>query len=404
MTSSLMPTYARADVPFIRGEGSYLFTQDGRRYLDFATGIAVNTLGHAHPKLVAALKAQAEQLWHLSNLYPIPGQARLADRLCANSFAEVAFFCNSGAEAVEAAIKTARKYFHSLGQGERYRLITFKGAFHGRTLATIAAGGQAKHLEGFGPQVPGFDQVPLNDLGAVEAAITEQTAGVLLEVIQGEGGVRAADPTFVAKLRALCDARGLLLILDEVQTGMGRLGTLFGYQRLGITPDILATAKGIGGGFPLGACLATRKAARGMTAGSHGSTFGGNPLAMAVGNAVLDVLLEPGFLQQVQAAGQQLRQGLEDLCHNRHNGLFSGVRGDGLMLGLECRVANNEVVAALLAEHLLAVAAGDNVVRLLPPLNIGDSEISQALAAIDRAADRLQMEREDTALTDEEKP
>lgn len=398
--TSLMPTYARVDVQFTRGEGAYLYTQDGERYLDFGAGVAVNALGHAHPKLVAALNAQARRLWHTSNLYRIPGQEALAEKLAANSFADVVFFCNSGAEAVEAAIKTARKYFHSIGQAERTRLITFEGAFHGRTLATIAAGGQIKHLEGFGPPVDGFDQVPLNDLAAVEAAISRQTAGILIEVVQGEGGIRAATADFLAGLRRLCDTHGLVLIFDEVQTGMGRLGTLFGYQRFGVEPDILALAKGIGGGFPLGACLATENAAQGMTAGSHGSTFGGNPLAAAVGNAVLDELLAPGMLEGVQATGRRLKQGLEDLCRNRHNGVFSGVRGDGLMLGLECRVPNMTVMAALFDEHLLSVAAGDNVVRLLPPLIIGETEIGEALGAIDRAADRL--ETETGKMTDKE--
>ena len=391
--TSLMPTYARADVRFVRGEGAWLYAEDGTRFLDFASGIAVNALGHSHPALVKALEEQARRLWHVSNLYHVPGQQELAARLVANSFADQVFFCNSGAEAVEACIKTARRYFHARGESERFRLITFEGAFHGRTLATIAAGGQRKHLEGFGPPVEGFDQVPFNDLAATAAAISGHTAGILVEIIQGEGGLRAASEDFLAGLRSLCDEHGLLLLFDEVQTGMGRTGALFAHQRRGVVPDIAATAKGIGGGFPLGACLATAEAASGMGPGSHGSTFGGNPLAMAVGHAVLDELLRPGLFDQVLATGAKLRQGLEDLVFNRHNEIFSGVRGEGLMLGLECRLPNQEVAAALFAEKFLTVPAGDNVVRLLPPLMIGRHEIDEALAAIGRAADRLQAAR-----------
>ncbi|MGB6907195.1 MAG: aspartate aminotransferase family protein, partial [Methyloceanibacter sp.] len=290
MMSPLLPTYARSGLAFERGEGAYLFTADGERYLDFASGIAVTSLGHSHPHLVEALSEQAKKLWHVSNLHRIPGQERLAARLCEASFADYAFFANSGAEAVEGAIKVARRYHATNGAPERYRLVTFEGAFHGRTLATIAAGGQAKHLEGFGPPVEGFDRVQAGDIEAVEAAIGEATAGVLIEPILGEGGVREVSWPFLRALRALCDEKGILLVLDEVQTGMGRTGRLFAHEWAGITPDILATAKGLGGGFPVGACLTTEEVGAGMTAGSHGSTFGGNPLAMAVGNAVLDVV------------------------------------------------------------------------------------------------------------------
>ncbi len=305
--SALLPTYARSDLVFERGEGAYLFTPEGERYLDFGSGVAVTSLGHAHPKLVEALTAQAKKLWHVSNLHRIPGQERLAERLCTVTFADRVFFANSGAEAVECAIKTARRYHATNGAPKRYRLVTFAGAFHGRTLATIAAGGQAKHLEGFGPPVDGFDQVEAGDIKQVEAAIGDATAGILIEPIMGEGGMREVSWRFLQDLRALCDDKGILLVLDEVQSGMGRTGRLFAHEWAGITPDIMATAKGLGGGFPVGACLTTEAAGAGMTAGSHGSTFGGNPLAMAVGNAVLDVMLEPGFLDHVASMGLRLQ-------------------------------------------------------------------------------------------------
>lgn len=384
MISPVLPTYARADIAFERGEGVYLTATDGRRFLDFGAGIAVNALGHAHPHLVKALCDQAQKVWHTSNLYRIPGQERLAERLVAATFADTVFFSNSGAEANECAIKMARKYHFANGAPERYRLITFEGAFHGRTLATIAAGGQAKHLEGFGPKVDGFDQVPFGDLRAAEAAIGPETAGFLLEPIQGEGGVRAFSDDFLRALRALADRHGLLLVFDEVQTGMGRTGKLFAYEWAGVVPDIMAVAKGIGGGFPLGACLASERAAKGMKAGSHGSTFGGNPLAMAVGNAVLDVLLADGFLDHVRAMSSLLRQGLMGLVAS-HDDVLDSVRGEGLLLGLGCKVPNTDLVSALLAEGIVAPTAGDNVVRLLPPLIIGEAEIADGLARFDRA-------------------
>ena len=382
--SPLFSTYARADLAFERGEGAWLTTADGARYLDFMGGIAVNVLGHAHPHLVAALKAQAEKLWHVSNLFDIPGQRELGARLVAATFADRVFFTNSGAEAIEAAIKTARRYHFSQGAPERFRIITFEGAFHGRTLAAIAAGGQSKYLEGFGPKVEGFDQVPFGDRKALEAAILPETAAVLIEPIQGEGGIRPVPPEELRALRALCDERGMLLILDEIQTGMGRTGRLFAHEWAGVTPDLMAIAKGIGGGFPLGACLATREAAAGMTAGTHGTTFGGNPLAMAVGNAVLDVVLADGFLDHVRQTGLKLKQKLAALVDS-HPDLVETIRGEGLMLGLKCRVPNAEIAAAARAEGLLVVPAGDNVVRLLPPLIVGEVEVEEAVRRLDSA-------------------
>ncbi|NWG46529.1 MAG: aspartate aminotransferase family protein [Alphaproteobacteria bacterium] len=384
----LFPTYRRRDVVFVRGEGAWLEAADGRRYLDFGSGVAVNALGHAHPHLVAALTAQAEKLWHVSNLYRVDGQERLADRLCAATFADRVFFTNSGAEAVECAIKLARRYHWTAGAPERTRLITFEGAFHGRTLATIAAGGQAKYLEGFGTPLEGFDQVPFGDLEAVEAAIGPLTAGILLEPVQGEGGVRVFPGEMLRTLRALCDARGLLLVLDEVQTGVGRTGHLFAHERAGISPDIMAIAKGIGGGFPLGACLATERVAAAMGPGTHGSTFGGNPLAMAVGSAVLDIVLEPGFLTGVQLAANRLRQGLAALA-DQFPRLVAEVRGEGLLIGLKLNVPNTDLIDSAFAEGLLAVAAGDNVVRLLPPLIIGEPDIEAGLARLEAALARL---------------
>ncbi|WP_271169176.1 aspartate aminotransferase family protein [Hansschlegelia plantiphila] len=384
-----MPVFARSPLAFERGEGCWLITAEGDRYLDFAAGIAVNSLGHGHPHLVEALKTQAEKLWHVSNLYSIPEGERLAKRLADNSFADVVFFANSGAEALEASIKLARKHFHHKGEGERYRLITFEGAFHGRTLATIAAGGQQKYLEGFGPKVEGFDQVPFGDLAAVEAAIGPETAGVLVEPLQGEGGVRVLPPSTLRALREICDREGLLLVVDEVQCGVGRTGKLFAYEHAGILPDVMAIAKGIGGGFPMGACLATREAADGMTAGVHGSTFGGNPLAMAVGNAVLDVVLAPGFLEHVQQMGLLFRQRLAEVI-DAHPSSVAEVRGEGLLLGLRCVAPNGDVVVALRGEGLLTVGAGENVVRLLPPLIATEVEIGEAVARIDRGLSALE--------------
>ncbi|WP_298964840.1 aspartate aminotransferase family protein [uncultured Methylobacterium sp.] len=384
MTSALLPTYARAKVSFERGEGAWLVARDGSRYLDFGAGIAVNGLGHAHPHLVAALTEQAQKVWHVSNLFEIPEGERFGQRLVDATFADVAFFANSGAEANEAAIKMARKYHAAGGHPERFRIITFQGAFHGRTLATIAAGGQQKYIEGFGPKVDGFDQVPYGDLDALKAAITPETAALMIEPIQGEGGVRVIPPEWLRTLRALCDEHGLLLILDEVQSGVGRTGKLFAYEWSGIAPDILSAAKGIGGGFPLGVCLATAEAARGMTVGAHGTTFGGNPLAMAVGNAVLDVVLAPGFLDHVRGIALRLKQRLASL-QDRFPGVVEEVRGEGLMMGLRLGVPNTDFAAAARDEHLIVIPAGDNVVRLLPPLVIGEAEVDAALDKLEAA-------------------
>ena len=391
MASHILPTYARVDLAFERGEGAWLIATNGDRYLDFASGIAVNVLGHAHPRLVAALTEQAQKLWHVSNLYRIPEAERLADRLCEVSFADTVFFTNSGAEALECAIKMARKYQSASDKPERYRLITYEGAFHGRTLATIAAGGQKKHLEGFGPPVDGFDQVPFGDVEATKRAIGPQTAGILVEPIQGEGGVRVAPPGFLPALRRLCDEHGLMLVFDEVQTGIGRTGTLFAYEHMGVTPDIMPIAKGIGGGFPLGACLGSAEAAKGMTVGTHGSTYGGNPLATAMGNAVLDAVLEPGFLDHVRKLGLLFKQRLAEL-KDRHPAVIAEVRGEGLLVGVRTVVANAKLVDALRAQKMLAPAAADNVVRLFPPLIVSEVELGEAVARIDRACAAIEAE------------
>jgi acetylornithine/N-succinyldiaminopimelate aminotransferase len=384
----LLPAYARADLAFERGEGAWLTTTTGETFLDFGGGIAVASLGYSHPHLVAALTEQGGKLWHTSNLFQIPQAERLARRLADVTFADYVFFTNSGAEAIEGAIKTARKYQYASGHPERFRIVTFEGAFHGRTTTTIAAGGNPKYLEGFGPKAEGFDQGGFGDLDAVTAAIGPETAAILIEPIQGEGGIRVAAPAFLRGLRALCDRHGLLLIFDEVQTGVGRTGKLFAYELSGIVPDIMAIAKGIGGGFPLGAFLTTREAGKGMTAGTHGTTFGGNPLATAVGNAVLDVVLAPGFLDRVAFMGLKLKQGLAAL-QDRHAAVIAEVRGEGLMLGLALRVPVNDFAAAARAEKLLVIPAGDNVARLLPPLVIGEAEVAEALVRLDAACRRV---------------
>jgi acetylornithine/N-succinyldiaminopimelate aminotransferase len=392
LISPVLPTYNRADIAFERGEGPYLFDEKGERYLDFGSGIAVSALGHAHPYLVAALREQAGKLWHTSNLYRVPGQERLARRLIEASFADTVFFANSGAEAVECAIKMARRFHYAAGVPERFRLITFEGAFHGRTLATIAAGGSAKYLEGFGPKVDGFDQVPLGDFDAVVRATGPETAGILVEPIQGEVGVRLPPSNFLKRLREFCDARGLLLVLDEVQTGIGRTGRLFAYEDAGITPDIMAVGKGIGGGFPLGVCLATERAAKGMTVGSHGSTYGGNPLAMAAGNAVLDLVLKPEFLEHVRAISGFMQQNLAMLAAE-HPNVIAEVRGRGLLLGLKLHVPAAAFIARLRENRLLAVGATENVARLLPPLNIEEAHVKEALTALTSACAAFETER-----------
>jgi acetylornithine/N-succinyldiaminopimelate aminotransferase len=394
--SPIYDTYARAPLAFVRGEGAWVETTDGRRMLDFSGGVAVNSLGHAHPALVKALTEQAGRLWHVSNLYRIPEQEELAARLVAATFADKVFFGNSGAEAMECAIKTARRYHFANGHPERTRLITFSGSFHGRTLATLAAAGNPKYLEGFGAPTEGFDQVPPGDIKAVAAAIGPETAGILIEPIQGEGGVRAMSHQFLRALRALCDEHGLLLVFDEVQTGVGRTGKLFAYEWSGVTPDIMGIAKGIGGGFPLGACLATAEAAKGMTAGAHGSTFGGNPLAMAVGNAVMEIVARPEFLDHVRRMGLYLKQRLAALVDS-HSAVVAEVRGEGLLVGLRCIAPVADVLAALRDQGLLAAGAGENVLRLLPPLIVGEAEIDAAVTRLDAALSALEHTRKQAA-------
>jgi acetylornithine/N-succinyldiaminopimelate aminotransferase len=384
MIPAVMPTYARSELAFERGEGAYLITADGDRYLDFAAGIAVNSLGHSHPHLVEALIEQGKKLWHTSNLYEIPEQTRLAERLVANTFADTAFFGNSGAEAGELAIKIVRKFHDDTGHSERYRIIACQGSFHGRTLATLAAAGNEKYLKGYAPNVEGFDHVAFGNLNELRAAITPETAAIMVEPVQGEGGVRPGSIDYLKGLRAVADEFGLLLVFDEVQCGMGRTGKLFAHEWAGVTPDVMMVAKGLGGGFPVGAVLATENAVQGFAPGAHGSTFGGNPLAMAVSNAVLDVMLAPGFMEGVDKNARLLWTKLEDLVA-RHPKVLSEVRGAGLILGLRCVVPNTELVDKLRKQKLLTVGAGDNVVRLVPPLTIGPAEINEAVAAIDAA-------------------
>ena len=388
VSSHLLPTYARVDLAFERGEGAWLVTANGDRYLDFTSGVAVNALGHCHPQVVEALTRQAHKVWHVSNLYRIPEAETLADRLCAISFADTVFFQNSGAEAIECAIKMARKFQSASGKPERYRIITFEGAFHGRTLAAIAATGNKKYLEGFGPAVDGFDQVPFADLKATKNAIGPATAAIMIEPIMGEGGVRMVPHAFLRSLRQLCDQHGLLLIFDEIQTGIGRTGDMFAYEHCGVTPDIMTLAKALAGGFPIGACLATAEASKGMTAGTHGSTFGGNPLATATANAVLDVILADGFLDRVRRNALLLKQRLAEI-KDRHAPVIAEVRGEGLLIGLRMVPPASELVNELRAEKMITVGAGDNVVRLLPPLIVSEQEIAEAVARIDRACARL---------------
>ncbi len=388
MISSVLPTYNRTSMAFVSGAGSWLTAEDGSRYLDLGAGIAVNALGHAHPALVKVLTEQAGKLWHVSNLYRIPEQERLANLLVEKTFAQTVFFTNSGTEACELAIKMARKYWYAHGRPERTEIITFEGAFHGRSTGAIAASGAEKMVNGFGPLMPGFRSLPWGDHDALRAAITDQTCAVLVEPVQGEGGIRAMPDACLNGLRDLCDETGTLMILDEVQCGMGRTGRLFAHEWAGVEPDIMMVAKGIGGGFPLGAVLATEAAAVGMVAGTHGSTYGGNPLACAVGAAVVEMISDNAFLAEVARKGALFRQGLEGLVAS-HPTVFEAVRGQGLILGLKCRALNTDVVKAGYAQHLLTVAAADNVVRLLPALNIPDADIAEALARLDRAASGL---------------
>jgi acetylornithine/N-succinyldiaminopimelate aminotransferase len=388
MTAPVLPTYARAALAFVRGEGCRVYTEDGDAYLDFGAGVAVTSCGHSHPHLVKTLTEQAQKIWHTGNVYRMPGQEKLAQKLIDNTFADTMFFCNSGAEAMECSIKMARKFHFVNGQPERTTIITFAGAFHGRTLATIAAGGQEKYLEGFEPRISGFKQVPFGDHKALEEAITPDVGAILVEPVQGEGGIRPLPTQCLKGLRELCDKHGMLLILDEIQCGVGRTGKLFAHEWAGITPDIMAIAKGIGGGFPLGACLATAEAAKGMTVGTHGSTYGGNPLATAVGAAVMDVVTAPGFLENVQKQSLLLKQKLAAL-KDLYPDVIEDVRGSGLMMGIKCKVPNTELHAAAMSEKLLVLNAGDNVVRLLPPLVVTEAEVNEAVTKLDKACKSL---------------
>ena len=390
MIPSILPTYARAPFSFTKGEGTWLIEEDGRRFLDLGAGIAVNVLGHAHPSLVAALTEQAQNLWHVSNLYTIPQQTELADQLVAQSFADTVFFTNSGTESCELAVKMARKYWFEKGQSDRVEIITFSGSFHGRSSAGIAAAGSEKMTKGFGPLLPGFVHLDWADHAAIDAAITAKTAAILIEPIQGEGGIRPVPDACLKGLRELCDRHNLLLIFDEVQCGIGRSGKLFAHEWAGVTPDIMMVAKGIGGGFPLGAVLASEAAALGMGAGTHGSTYGGNPLACAVGCAVLASVADEAFLAEVRRKSALFKQKLGGLIA-AHPDVFESLRGEGLMLGLKCKCANTDLVAAGYEALVITVPAADNVVRLLPPLNITDDEMELAIARLDQAAQRLKL-------------
>ena len=397
MFPALLPTYNRTDVAFVRGEGSYLFAEDGKRYLDFGAGIAVAAFGHANPRLVKALTEQAGKLWHTSNLYRVPGQESLSKKLVENTFADTCFFVNSGTEAIELAIKMARRYQFVSGHPERFHIISFAGAFHGRTYAAINAGGNEKYLEGFGPRMPGFDQVTLTgnlaaDLDAVKKLVGDQAAAIIIEPLQGEGGVRVISPDFLKALRKLCDDKGLLLIFDEIQTGLGRTGKFFAYDWLGIAPDIMTVAKALGGGFPVGAVLATAEAGKGMTVGTHGTTYGGNPLGMAVGNEAIDMILEPGFLDHVNRIAGYLQQQLGALVAG-HPHVFESLRGQGLMLGLKMKSDAGAFIAAARANGLIVLPAGDNVVRLLPPLTITEDEVKEALALLNKTASQFEAEK-----------
>jgi len=380
-----MPTYGRWDVAVDHGEGCYLYATDGRKFLDFTSGIAVTSLGHCHPYLIEAVTAQAKKLWHVSNLFQIPGQQKLAERLVAHSFADTVFFNNSGAEAVELSLKVARKYQSETGHPERYRIIGCHGSFHGRSFATLAAAGAEAYLKGFGPAMDGFDHVAFNNLNEMRAAVTDETAAILVEPVQGEGGVRAPSADYLKGLRAICDEFGLLLVYDEVQCGLGRTGKLFAHEWSGVAPDVMAVAKALGNGFPIGACLATEKAAIGMVAGSHGSTFGGNPMAVAAGNAVMDVMLEPGFFERVQKVSGLLQDRLATLV-GAYPKLFAELRGSGLLLGIRCHVTAGDFVAKLRANGLLCLTAGENVLRILPPLIVGEAEIEEGLAILNQVA------------------
>jgi acetylornithine/N-succinyldiaminopimelate aminotransferase len=389
---ALLPTYNRTDIAFVRGEGSYLFAEDGKRYLDFGAGIAVNAFGHANPRMIKALTEQAGKLWHTSNLYRVPGQESLSKKLVDATFADTCFFTNSGTEAIELAIKMARRYQFAGGHPGRFHIVTFEGAFHGRTYAAINAGGNGKYLEGFGPRMPGFVQLAAGDLEAVKKTISHETAAILIEPLQGEGGVRAIAPDFLRGLRKLCDSHGLLLIFDEIQTGLGRTGKFFAYDWLGITPDIMTVAKALGGGFPVGAVLATAEAAKGMTVGTHGTTYGGNPLAMAVGNEAIDIILEPGFLDHVNKVAGYLHQQLGALIAS-HPGVFDSVRGQGLMAGLKMKTDAAAFIALARANGLIVLPAGDNVVRMLPPLTLSEAEAREGIELLNKTASEIEAQK-----------
>jgi acetylornithine/N-succinyldiaminopimelate aminotransferase len=389
---ALLPTYNRTDIAFVRGEGSYLFAEDGKRYLDFGAGIAVNAFGHANPRMLKALTDQACKLWHTSNLYRVPGQESLSKKLVANTFADTCFFVNSGTEAIELAIKMARRYHFANGHPERFHIISFEGAFHGRTYAAINAGGNEKYLEGFGPRMPGFLQLPAGNLETVKKAIGPETAAILIEPLQGESGVRVMAPEFLKGLRRLCDAQGLLLIFDEIQTGLGRTGRFFAYENLDIAPDIMTVAKALGGGFPVGAVLATAEAAKGMTVGTHGTTYGGNPLAMAVGNEAIDMILEPGFLDHVRKVAGWLHQQLSGLTAS-HPGVFESVRGVGLMVGLKMKIDASAFIALARANGLIVLPAGDNVVRMLPPLTLSEAEAREGIELLNKTASEIEAQK-----------
>jgi acetylornithine/N-succinyldiaminopimelate aminotransferase len=389
---ALLPTYNRTDVAFVRGEGSYLFAEDGKRYLDFGAGIAVSAFGHANPRMLKALTDQAQLLWHTSNLYRVPGQESLSQKLVAATFADTCFFTNSGTEAIELAIKMARRYHFANGHPERFHILTFEGAFHGRTYAAINAGGNEKYLEGFGPRMPGFVQLAAGDLEAVKKTISPETAAILIEPLQGESGVRVIAPDFLKGLRKLCDEHGLILIFDEIQTGLGRTGKFFAYDWLGFTPDIMTVAKALGGGFPVGAVLATAEAAKGMTVGTHGTTYGGNPLAMAVGNEAIAMILEPGFLEHVGKVAGFLHQQLGALIA-AHPDVFDSVRGQGLMIGLKMKTDASAFIALARANGLVVLPAGDNVVRMLPPLTLSEAEAREGIALLDRTAAQTEAQK-----------
>ena len=385
--SSVLDTYARKAISFTEGKGSYLFTENGDKYLDFVQGIGTNVLGHCHEHLVKTIQEQSKKLWHVSNAFIIPEQERLAKRLTDNTFADFVCFQNSGTEATEASIKIARKYFHKIGKPEKNRIITFQGAFHGRTLAALFAANNPKHTEGFGPKVDGFDQVPFADHEAIKKAINKNTAAIMIETIMGEGGIKIVPDVCLKGLRETCDAKGLLLILDEVQCAY-RTGNFFAFEKSGVVPDIVPIAKGIGGGFPLGACLVTKKVSVGMVPGTHGSTFGGNPLAMAVGNAVLDIIFGKNFFENVKEKGKYFDQCLKKI-KDKYPNIIGEIRGVGLIKGLKMLVDNTEFIKKLMNQKMLTVKAEESVIRLFPPLTVNNKELDEAINKIEKVCEEM---------------